>query len=386
MSTIIIFVAILAVLVLSHEFGHFIVARRCGIKVEEFGFGFPPRLFGVQIKNKKWRFVWGNRELTPEDDAYGTVYSLNWLPLGGFVKIKGEDGVSNDPDSFSSKPIWRRALVIVAGVFMNVVLAAALLSIGYMVGLPQMTDELPDNVTVQDRRVEIIQVLPGKPAETVGVKDGDTVYKVGPLVQPRLKQMQDFVNVHKQEEITFVFKRGEQLLEKKITPMVYADTGKGGIGVAIAEVGVVKYPWYKAIYQGIIATGLYLKEIVMAFYFLIKGWIGGAAMGEAVSGPVGIAVMTGKVARLGFIYLLQFTAVLSLNLAILNILPIPALDGGRLLFLGISKVLRRPVTPKYEQIAHTIGFMLLMLLVLVVTIKDISAFRGLFITFFHKIF
>ena len=156
--------------------------------------------------------------------------------------------------------------------------------------------------------------------------------------------------------------------------------------MAIAEVGVVKYPWYKAIYQGIIATGLYLKEIVLAFYFLIKGWLGGAAMGEAVSGPVGIAVMTGKVARLGFIYLLQFTAVLSLNLAILNILPIPALDGGRLLFLAISKVLRRPVTPKYEQIAHAIGFMLLMLLVLVVTIKDISAFRGLFITFFHKIF
>ena len=174
--------------------------------------------FGVQVKNKKWRFVWGNRELTPEDSAYGTVYSLNWLPLGGFVKIKGEDGISNDPDSFSSKPIWRRALVIAAGVFMNVVLAAALLSMGYMVGLPQMTDELPDNVTVQDRRVEIIQVLPGKPAEVAGVKDGDIIYKVGPIAQPRLKQMQDFVNTHKQEEITFVFKRGDQLLEKKLRP------------------------------------------------------------------------------------------------------------------------------------------------------------------------
>lgn len=386
MSTIIIFVIILALLVISHEFGHFIVARKNGIKVEEFGFGFPPRVLGVQIKDKKWHFVWGNRELTPEDHARGTVYSLNWVPLGGFVKIKGEDGNNAEPDSFSAKPIWRRSLVIVAGVVMNVILAAVLLSIGYMVGLPQMTDELPDSVAVRDRRVEVIQTLPGKPAETAGVKDGDIIFKVGSLEQPRLKQMQDYINTHRQEEIVFVFKRNDQLLEKKIKPIVYPDTGKGGIGVAIAEVGVVKYAWYQAIYHGLIATGSYLKEIVLAFYFLIKGWIGGAAVGEAVSGPVGIAVMTGKVARLGFIYLLQFTAVLSLNLAILNILPIPALDGGRLLFLGLSKIFRRPVSPKYEQIAHTIGFVLLMLLVLVITIKDISAFRGLFITFFHKIF
>ena len=151
------------------------------------------------------------------------------------------------------------------------------------------------------------------------------------------------------------------------------------------EVGLVSYPWYKAIYYGFLMTGFYLKEIVVAFYYLIAGLFVGQGAGEALSGPVGIAVMTGQVARLGFSYLLNFTALLSLNLAVINILPIPALDGGRLLFLLISKIKRKPIAQRYEQMAHGLGFTVLMFLVVLITIKDLGHFKGFFIDWWNKL-
>lgn len=429
MSSLLFFIIVLAILVLSHEFGHFIAAKKTGMKVEEFGFGFPPRFLGIQFlkekkiekiaevetveikdevvptaaggeilketitdtikeydtvtETRKWRFVWGNRGLNETDEAYGTVYSFNWLPLGGFVKIKGENGEdASDPQSFAAKKPWQKAVVLFAGVAMNVVLAAVLLSLGYLIGLPQTVDQMADVSQVRERRIEILGVLPGKPAEAAGILAGDVVLQVDEIVSPRLTQMQNYVNAQKDKEILLKVQRGEQTIEKKIKPAVYSDTGKSGFGISIAEIGTVKYSFFKAIYYGIVATGLYLKEITVAFYYLISGLVTGAGVGEAVSGPVGIAVLTGRVARLGIIYLIQFTAMLSLNLAIFNILPIPALDGGRLLFLAIAKIRRRPVSQKVEQIFHTAGFALLMLLVIVVTVRDLSNFKVLIINFF----
>src|SRR3989339_379894 len=202
MLTLIIFILDLGVLVLAHEFGHFIAARKSGMKVEEFGFGFPPRIFGGQfLKGKKlepiievekitleetaggemivdekkeidvvvpWhrrRLIWGNRDLDDKDENYGTVYSLNWLPLGGVVKIKGENGeAENESDSFMAKPAWKKTIVLAAGVAMNIVLAAVLLSVGYMVGLPQTTDDIADGTIVKDARLAVLEVMPGKPA------------------------------------------------------------------------------------------------------------------------------------------------------------------------------------------------------------------------------
>lgn len=390
MASIIFFVLVLAVLVISHEFGHFIAAKKTGMKVHEFGFGFPPRLFGLQFKKvgaKKWRLVKGNRDLNESDEEYGTVYSLNWLPLGGFVKIKGENGEGKeDPESFAAKKPWQKAVVLSAGVIMNVLLAMILLIGGYIIGLPQTIDSISDVSNIKDRRIEILQALPGKPAAAAGIKAGDVILQVGTLQNPRLKELQEYVNEHKNEELLVKIKREKEVFEKNIKPAIYADTGRGGLGVAIAEIGTVRYPFFAAIWEGVKATGWYLKEIFVAFYLLIKGAFAGHGVGEAVSGPVGVAVMTGRVARMGVIYLIQFMAMLSLNLAVFNILPIPALDGGRLLFVLISKLRRKEVSQKLEGMFHMVGFALLMLLVVVVTVRDINTFKGVIGAFFSRLF
>jgi len=424
MLTLVIFILVLGVLVLAHEFGHFITARIFGMKVEEFGFGFPPRALGIQfLRGKKlqpiateekitveetamgeiitdekkeidivvpWkrkRLVWGNRELSEHDENYGTVYSINWLPIGGFVKIKGENGdAKTESDSFMAKPAWQKSITLVSGVLMNIILAAVLLSFGFMYGLPQATDDVKDATVVRDAHVAIMEVLPGKPAAAAGLKMGDEIVQINDLKNPRIAQMQNYVDSHSGQELSFVIKRGNEMFTQKIKPVVAADTGKGGIGVAILELGLVKYPWYRAIYEGFAATFIYLGAIFVAFYSLIAGLFNGSGAAGAVSGPIGIAVLTGQAAKLGFAYLIQFTAMLSLNLAVLNILPLPALDGGRILFVWLGKIFRKPVFMKFEQAAHTIGFLLLLLLVAVVTLKDLSSFAGFFKNLASRIF
>lgn len=385
MLTLFIFIAVLAVLVLSHEAGHFFAALKSGMKVYEFGFGFPPRVFGwyKDPVTKKIKFVGKKYEAK---NCPAVLYSINLFPLGGFVSIAGEDGEDTSPNSFQTKGFWAKGSVIVAGVVMNIVLAGFLFSIGYIFGLPQMSENLPSSAKVQDRRIEILQVIPGKPAEIAGFTEGDSIIKVGEIDFPRLKEMQDYVNDHKSENISVSIKRGEEVITKEIQPFIYEESGKAGIGVSIAELGTVTYPWYLAFYYGFKDAFVMFGYIAMAFFSFIKGLFVGTSLAGEVSGPVGIAVMTGKIAKLGFIYLLQFTAILSLNLALINILPIPALDGGRLLFLILNKINKKLAPAKFEQIAHSIGFLLLMGLVLVVTIKDLSAFKGVFVNFVNKIF
>ncbi len=401
MITLLIFLAVLSVLVISHEYGHFITARKNGIAVEEFGFGFPPRVLGVQrltktntdgSRTRSWRVVWGskNPQLTPDASvSAGTLYSFNIIPLGGFVKIKGENGEAEgagDADSFNSKKVWQKALVLTAGVLMNILVAWVLLSVGLMIGTPQPTDSMTDVSRVINRHIEIVDVLTGKPAEQAGIMAGDQVVAIDAVENPRLAELQAYIDAHRTEKITVQIKRGTEVITKEIQPVVYEDTGKGGLGIAIAEIGTIRYPWYQALYEGAKETGFYFKQILFGFGTLIKGLFNGGSVADQVSGPVGVAVMTGKVARLGFIYLMQFTAILSLNLAVLNILPIPALDGGRLLFVIIGAFRKKGTAPKYEGIAHTIGFVLLMLLVVVITVKDLGSFSGAISGFFGRIF
>lgn len=376
-TTIIVFLLVLSVIVFIHEMGHFVSARKMGVRVEEFGLGIPPRMFGVKKVDGKFKMVWGKGEL---DKDSPTVYSLNWFPVGGFVKIKGESGEdAQSEDSFAHKPVWQRSVMISAGVIMNVVLCMVLLSIGFGFGMPAAVDtDISDKAIVNNRSIQIIQLLPEGQAKLAGIEAGDVIAKVGGQEFTTTLELNGFLADKLDQEVVFEIKRGGETIEKNITIGKYSFEGKEsvGIGVALIETAIVKYPWYLAIYKGITATFIWMSAIVVAFATVIKNLIVGAPTGVEVAGPVGIAVLTGQAARMGIIYLLQFTALLSLNLAIINILPFPALDGGRLFFLILEKIRGRAVKQEWENVIHNVGFLFLMGLVLLVTFGDIIKYGG----------
>jgi len=394
MVTVILFILILGLLVFVHEFGHFVVARRTGMKVYEFGLGFPPRALGVYRDPKTKKFVWVKSRGT-RDEGRGTVtstlkntvgdgegaeefpatlYSLNWLPLGGFCKIKGENGdEANDPDSFGYQKAWKRIATLVAGVSMNFLLAGFLLGFGLMWGLPADLSEGVDShaIIVEQPGVFIDQVVNDSPAQKAGLQFGDKVEKIDGVQMKSSSEMVSYINGKNGQELTIDIKRGQENISIRATPVVEKAGEPARIGALLSDAGVIRYPWFIALYKGFYAAGIGLINIFVAFYLLIKNLIIGQGLMFDVSGPVGIATVVGQSAKLGFNYLLNVTAMISLSLAAINILPIPALDGGRVLFVLIEKVFRRPVPMKYEQLAHTIGFALLMLLIVVVTFRDV---------------
>lgn len=427
MLTAIVFIIILGLLIFVHELGHFLVARKNGITAYEFGFGFPPRIFGVQMlkgkrlvkigereeitdevsdirtdegveviketitdkitevdvikEEKKWRLIWGKRD-TDEERETGpglkedTIYSINWIPLGGFVRIKGEDGgYANDPDSFSSKPAWTRIKVLSAGVLMNFVLAWLLLSIVFIIGAPQAVDDA--NNSFKNSKIQISQVVPGAPAEQMGLKAGDEILGCKmdhPLCANSFENVsgvQGLINDFKGKEIVLEIKRGKEILDLKGTPRVEYPQGQGALGISLTRTAIVQYPWYEAIIKGLTTTVDIIVVIFTTLFDIIKNLIVGQKVSVDVSGPVGIAYLTKQVTELGLVYILQFAALLSINLGIINGLPIPALDGGRILFIIIEKIKGSPVSQKVEQIFHTAGFVLLILLMVLVTLRDI---------------
>lgn len=425
--TIITFLIVLSVLVFVHELGHFFVARKFGVRAEEFGFGFPPRVFGIQklkgekikkvaetenieaivdeyqsadgeleivketitdkiteidevVAYEKWKIVQGAKDpiINPgeENMSAGTIYSINWVPLGGFVKIKGENGDNADePDSFGSKPIWQRAAILSAGVTMNILLAMIIIIIGLMIGMPQSLDEGADSrAIIRDKKIQVAQVMPNTPASAAGIIPGDAILSINSQEFSATEELQNYVNEHIGQELDYKIKREQEIVNYKITPQKLADTGKGGIGVAISETGMVKYAWYYAIWEGFKTTFIMIWAILVAFYELFKDLILGHGVSADVAGPVGIAVLTGQVARMGVIYIMQFTAMLSINLAIINFLPLPALDGGRVLFLIIEKIKGRPIKRELEAAIHNTGFILLMVLILLITFRDVAKF------------
>ncbi len=376
--TVLTFIAILAILVLAHEAGHFFAARRFGCKVEEFGFGFPPR-------------IWGSKR-----DKKGTMYSVNLIPLGGFVKIKGEDGSErNNPESFSGKPAWQRALILSAGVIMNFLLAVVFLSIGFMVGVPTALDTDDTYARVADEKIQVMGVLENSAAKNAGIEFGDEI--VGYVDKSEEELLAEFVSASPSltasdivefssiEEIQNYFHEhaGKMVLiavqepDKEyhtflpITPQPLEGTDRAGIGVSLVETGIVSYPVYIAPVRGAQAAISLTGQIFSAFGLLLRDIVVNQKVSADVAGPVGIAVLTGQVVDQGAIYVLYFISLLSLNLAILNFIPFPALDGGRFLFLVIEKIRRKPVSHKVEGAFHLVGFALLLLLVLVITIRDV---------------
>ncbi len=369
--TIVAFIVIIGILVLVHELGHFATARWFGIRVDEFGFGLPPRAIGVVKQNGRWSVVKGKKETTDGN----TIYSLNWLPVGGFVKIKGEDGMhAEDEDSFSAKPKRMRVIVLASGVIMNMITAMVLMGVVFSIGFPTVvTDEMISSGKAKEVRLEVVEILPGSPAEKAGIQEGDVIGSFSggkPLVS--VNQLQRSLSGKEGIPVTFEILRDGKQMPVTITPYRIPEREYAGIGVGLAQKGTVKYPFIEALWEGTKYTFFLVGEIVNAFYSFAKTAVTGVGKTAIdVTGPVGIAVLTGKVVDMGFVYLLQFTALLSINLAIINILPFPALDGGRILFLLIEAVRGRPVRKEVEALVHNIGLAALLALIVGITIRDV---------------
>lgn len=354
--TIIFFILLIGVLVLAHEFGHFFVAKRLGIRVEEFAFGFPPRLASL---------VRG-----------GTRYALNLLPFGGYVKIFGEAGEGEgEKDSFISRPVWERSAVVIAGVIMNLVLAWFIFSIGSGLGVPTAVTAENEG-RVQNARVGIIGVDEGSPAKLADLRFGDVIKSAADNGERKeireVDDLQKFIAAHLGQELSISLERGRETLVKKITPRTAPPEGQGPLGIALAKIGVIKTPWFLAWWEGLKMALFSAAAVVVGFTGLLKDLITTGKVSADISGPVGIFIFAQESRQLGLAYLLQLAALLSVNLAILNALPFPALDGGRLLFLLIEKFRGRKVDQGVERAIHTAGFIILILLMLAVTYRDLA--------------
>ncbi|MCX6740092.1 MAG: RIP metalloprotease RseP [Candidatus Parcubacteria bacterium] len=365
-TTVLIFLIVLGILVLVHELGHFYAAKKMGMKIYEFGIGFPPKIWSKKGKD-------------------GIIYSINAIPLGGFVNLRENEEGSEDPNSYINKKPWQRALVISAGVAMNYLLCIVLLSVGFMFGLPQSVDQdVLASGKVSEYKIQVMNVLDDKPAKAAGIEVGDVLKSVDGQEIKSIKTLIQFAGEKIGQKVNFTIIRNKEEITTEVE-IVELEKGKGGIGVGLVETGIVSYPPHLAIWHGIKLTFALTKEFIFAFGNIIKNLVIGQPIGVQVAGPVGIAVLTGQVAKLGLIYLLQFAALLSLNLAIINFVPFPAFDGGHLLFIIIEKIRRKPVNKKIEGIIHTIGFSILMILIIVITFQDILRYSPSFSNFFSNL-
>lgn len=363
--SIIIFLIILAVLILVHEFGHFIVAKKSGIRVDEFGLGFPPKIY-----SKKFG---------------GTLYTLNAIPFGGFVKIFGEDshvGDVSDLDkstSFVYKPKWIQALVLVAGVAFNIIFAWILISSGFIMGVSASQD-YSHYGKISNTHVVITDILPDSPAQKAGIKIGDTIVSVsssGKKIDSENISLDLVKNLisNSSGDISVSIKRGsDSIRDIKLDTSSQIIPGKKAIGIAMDEIGTLKLPVHLAFLEGARATYLLTKNTAVGLLSFFGGVFSFKSDLSQVSGPVGIAGVVGEAAHLGFSYLVSLTALISINLAIINLLPFPALDGGRLLFVAIEVMRRKPISPKFVNALNFFGFALLLCLMVVVTIHDILKF------------
>lgn len=366
--TIITFFIVLSILVLVHEAGHFLLAKKAGIKVEEFGFGYPPRIVAKKIGE--------------------TIYSLNLLPFGGFVRLYGEElGESararerENKRAFWAKSKKARTAVIVAGVLANFLLAIVVFSLVYSFsGIPTKTD-----------KVIIIGLAPGSPAEKAGLKAEDVVLFVG---GEKIQDTSSFVELTKKytgKEMALEVSRDGENIVLSVIPRENPPEGEGPLGVAVSNMEMKRYPFWQMPFRGTIEG---FKEafgwIILIFGALGKMLVDLISRGtipKDIAGPVGIFQITGVVAQGGVLNVLQFIGILSVNLAVINILPFPALDGGRFIFVAYEAITRRRPKPSLERWFNTAGMAFLFFLIILITINDIrrviettdllSRFRGI---------
>jgi len=353
-STIVIFLLVLGIIVFFHELGHFFMAKLYGVRVEEFGLGFPPKLYGF----KKGE----------------TEYTINLIPLGGFVKIVGEDGEEkNDPRSFSSRSIFQRFQIIAAGVIMNVFLAFAIFSILFVVGFPQNVNgyKLSELQGARDLKVIVSGIAKNSPAEEAKLQVGDAILKVDGKTITTIEELQKAADAKLGEKVVLGISRWNENMNIEVVPRRDHPQNEGAIGVSLTQTAIMTYSPLESIRRGFEYTIFLIMALVGAFSGIILELFKTGGTTAEISGPVGIATMTQQAAAMGLVTVMNFIAIISVNLAIINALPLPALDGGRLFFLIIEKIKGSPLNQEWEAKANNIGFALLMLLMAVVTFKDI---------------
>ncbi len=371
LGTVLAFIGVLVVLVLVHEFGHFIVAKRAGITVQEFGIGFPPRIGSVI-----WR---------------GTRYSVNWIPLGGFVKMLGEDGDLESEKmrkrglseaaidkamegAFNRKPIWVRIVVLVAGVFMNFALAALLF--GVALSLPGQQGRGPLTVT---------DVQADSPAVTAGLQVGDVITAADGRAFPISRDLTAYVRSQAGHQVDLTVLRGGQERRLAVTPRALTASdeakGLGAVGFGYEPESFVEVPPavsgpLAAGWEGVKAAGDLALKIPGGLASAVAGLLGLAPDAGTAVGPIGIASETGKVLRAPLVSQLIFVGILSVNLAVLNVLPFPPLDGGRIAVVVVEAIRRRRLPAEREALVYLTGFMVLILLVILISIRDVANLIG----------
>lgn len=350
-GSIFVFILVLSILVLVHEFGHYIVAKKSGIWVEEFGFGIPPRIYGKKIGE--------------------TIWSINLLPFGGFVRLHGEntqDGITDPERAFLNKSKLKRTAVVTAGVVMNFILAIVAFAIVYSFsGIPRDTN-----------RVKILDIADNSPAQESQLKVGDIVDKVDSKPVNSTGEFVDIVDTRKGDKVALTVSRemdGKTTQEIiNITPRKDHPKDEGPLGVVISSTEIYYPPiWQRpflGVYYGFKEAVFWGKTIIVGLGTIFSQAFSGQVPTE-VAGPVGIYAITSEAAKVGALSLINFIGILSVNLAILNIVPFPALDGGRLLFVAIEGIFGRRVLPKVEATIHTIGMIILLILLFAITASDI---------------
>lgn len=344
---------LLGLIVIIHELGHFLAAKKNNVFVEEFGLGLPPRLFNFKIGE--------------------TNYSINLLPFGGFVKLFGEESIETKnksiPDNlkkraFAYKTPWQKAVIISAGVIANFFLGWLILSYLFTQGVP-----------VKSNKIIIERVVKNSPAEKAGIKKNDEILslKYKGIVN-QLESPEELIRETKNlagQKITLMIKRNEKIISVDLTPRKTPPKNEGPLGIVITPFVEKKYPWYEAPFYGLIeslkTTSLIVKELVKTLFLFLTF----QKPQVDVAGPVGIVKITHDAIKFGNNAVLQIIGLLSLNLAVINILPFPALDGGRLSLVLYEVVTRKKTNPKIERYLNLIGFAILLSLIIVITINDI---------------
>jgi regulator of sigma E protease len=335
------FVLIFGLVVIVHELGHFAVAKLAGVRVSEFGLGYPPRLLRIAKRGD-------------------TEYTLNAIPIGGFVRVLGDENPT-DPRSLARKGPWLRGAFLFAGPAMNVALAVLLFAVSLMMGML---------TPVQGPGIGIYGVAPGSPAATAGLQPGDTILEIDGTPVNSVDTLHALVNARLDQEIALTIRRNDQVLPEpvRLVPRSVHPQDQGAVGIVIGDpLARVAYPPWSALWLGLQRTGWTLVSIIGGLVAIVRG-----SAPPDLTGPIGIARMTAEVARTGLAQLVDWTAFLSVNLFIINLLPIPALDGGRLVFVVLEIVRRgRRIDPGKEGLVHLVGIVLLLALFLVISYFDL---------------